>query len=242
MRLPLCASTSLALATATLLACGGSSPPAATPEASSAAPASSAPAVTGSSTPTDDPPEPQALPAKCDGPSTPACVPPADFVERLCARPHQELALALFGKTPFSRLYLKGKMDELAFGEEVLALHFHAQAKGGMQVGSGNGSYDVLRWDGSCSRAVDADILGTSSPGHPKTARVLWHRIGDKTQTALIAGNEAIKAAHKRRGKECGGTMTGDVSAACQKADAALGDAIVDYVRSGGAIPAPDAP
>jgi hypothetical protein len=36
--------------------------------------------------------------------------------------------------------------------------------------------------------------------------------------------------------------MTGDVSAACEKADAALADAIVDYVRSGGALPGPEGP
>jgi hypothetical protein len=134
-------------------------------------------------------------------------------------------------------------MDELSFQEEVLALRFHGQAKGGMQVGSGNGSYDVLRWDGSCSMAVDADILGTAAPsGRPKAARVLWHRIGDKMQTALITGNDAIHKAHAKRGKECQGAMSGDVSAACQKADNALVDAIIDYVRGGGTLPTPDAP
>ncbi len=125
----------------------------------------------------------------------------------------------------------------------MLALRFHGQAKGGMQVGSGNGSYDVLRWDGSCSMAVDADILGTAAPsGRPKAARVLWHRIGDKMQTALITGNDAIHKAHSKRGKECQGAMSGDVSAACQKADNALVDAIIDYVRGGGALPVPDGP
>lgn len=170
-------------------------------------------------------------------------MPPGAFVERLCAKPHQDIALSLFQKsTPFTRMYLKGKMDELSFQEEVLALRFHGQPKGGMQVGSGNGTYDVLRWDGSCAMAVDADILGTGSPAKPKTARVLWHRLSTRTQDALIAGNDAVKKAHAKRGKECQGAMSGDVSAACQKADTALVDAIVDFVHGGGSLPAPEAP
>jgi hypothetical protein len=225
------------------LACGSSPPPSpSTPaptDSSSSAPADSA----SSSSASNVPPASLALPTTCANPSASACTPPSDYVDRLCAKPHQEIALALLGKTPFTRLYLKGKMDELSFQEEVLALRFHGQAKGGMQVGSGNGTYDVLRWDGTCSMAVDADILGTSGPaGRPKAARVLWHRIGDTTQNALIAGSDAVKKAHARRGKECQGAMSGDVSAACQKADSALVDAIIDYVRGGGALPTPDSP
>lgn len=220
--------------------CGGSPPPAPATAAAAPDPSAAAPADSSSAS-SDAAPAPVALPTACSNRSAATCTPPGDFVDRLCAKPHQEIALALFGKTPFTRLYLKGKMDELSFQEEVLALRFHGQAKGGMQVGSGNGSYDVLRWDGSCSMAVDADILSTSAPaGKPKVARVLWHRIGDKVQSALITQSDAVKKAHARRGKECQGAMSGDVSAACQKADAALVDAIVDYVRGGGSLPAPD--
>jgi hypothetical protein len=171
------------------------------------------------------------------------CTPAYGYVERLCSKPHQEIALALFGKgTPFTRLYLRGKMDELFFDEEVLTLRYHAVPKNGIQVGSANGSYDVLRWDGTCAMAVDADMLTQKRPPRPRSARVLWHRIGDKTQTALIVGNDAIKRAHAKRGKECRGAMTGDVSAECQKADSTLVDAIVEYVRGGGQVPPPEAP
>jgi len=137
-------------------------------------------------------------------------------------------------------MYLRGKMDELAWEEEVLALRFHAVPKGGIQVGSGAGSYDVLRWDGSCSMAVDADMLTKNKPGRPKTAKVKWHRLGDKTQTALIGASDAVKRAYKKRGAECQGAMSGDVSASCEKADGALVDAIVDYMRAGGSVPPPD--
>jgi hypothetical protein len=168
-------------------------------------------------------------------------MPAPQFVERLCVKPHQEVALALFGKkSPFTRLYLKGRVDELAFDEEVLALRFHEQKKGGMIVGSGNGTYDVLRWDGSCAMGVEAEVFTRSRPPRPRSAHVQWHRVGEAMQGALIGASEVVKRAHARRGKECKGAMTGEVSAACEKADAALVDAIVDYVRTNGELPAPD--
>jgi len=136
---------------------------------------------------------------------------------------------------------LRGKFDELGFDEEVLALRFHAVHKGGIVVGSGSGSYDVLRWDGNCSMAVDADMVTRARPSRPRTARVQWHRLDERTQDALVSASESVKRAHAKRGKECKGAMSGEVSSGCEKADAALVDAIVDYVRSGGSLPAIDA-
>ncbi|HEX8794569.1 MAG TPA: hypothetical protein VF765_26670 [Polyangiaceae bacterium] len=225
-------------------ACGGSAAPA-PPPSSPEAPAASAAAATGTSTPTDDPPSAAeaGLPTKCADASAAVCTPPGDFVDRLCTKPHQDIALWLFGKdTPFTRLYLRGKMDELAFDEEVLALRFHGVPKGGIQVGNSTGSYDVLRWDGSCAMAVDAEMITKSKPPRPRTARLQWHRIAGPTQDALIAASADVKHWRAKRGKECQGAMSGDVSAACQKADASLGDAVVDYVRGGGSIPTPDLP
>ncbi|HTQ47329.1 MAG TPA: hypothetical protein VMI75_31450 [Polyangiaceae bacterium] len=224
-------------------ACGGSAAP--QPPSTPEAPASSASAATGTSTPTDDPPTAAeaGLPSKCADASSAVCTPSSDFVDRLCNKPHQDIALWLFGKdTPFTRLYLRGKMDELAFDEEVLALRYRATPKGGIQVGNSTGSYDVLRWDGSCALAVDAEMITKSRPPKPRNARVQWHRIAGSTQDALIAASDAVKRARAKRGKECQGAMSGDVSAACEKADASLVSAVVDYVRGGGSIPTPDAP
>jgi hypothetical protein len=170
------------------------------------------------------------------------CTPPGPFVERLCAKARQDYALTLFSKdTPFTRLYLRGKMDELSLDEEVLALRFVAPQKGGMVVGSGNGSYQVLRWDGSCSTGVEAEMVSRTRPPQPKTAVVRWHRIADRIQDALVASSDAVKRAHAKRGKECQGAMSGDVSASCEHADKALVAAIVDYVRTHGGLPPPDA-
>ncbi len=183
---------------------------------------------------------PSHLPAACSDPSGSLCTPPGGFVERLCVKPLQDVALALFSKeTPFTRLYLKGRLDELDFDEEVLALRFHGPQKGGMVVGSGNGTFDVLRWDGTCSRGVEAEMIGRTRPARPRSAHVQWHRIGSAFQDALIAGSEAVKRAHAKRGKECQGAMSGDVSKACESADQALVDSVVDFVRTHGALPEP---
>jgi hypothetical protein len=233
------------------VACGGPAPahpePAA-PAASAEAPAPAAGDATsqsGSRPSNDDAaPAPAAArwPTACSDPAAPLCTPPGDFVERICAKPQQDVALALFSKeTPFTRLYLKGKLDELNFDEEVLALRFHAPQKGGMVVGSGNGTYDLLRWDGTCSRGVEAEVIGRTRPPRPRSAHVKWHRIGSDLQDALIASCEPVKKAHAKRGKECQGAMSGEVSRACEAADQGLVDAVVDCVRTRGGVPAPSA-
>lgn len=227
---------------AALAGCGGpalSRPESATPPAE-AAPTSSATVSASSSASPEEPSAPSHLPAACSDPSGSLCTPPGGFVERLCVKPMQDVALALFSKeTPFTRLYLKGRLDELDFEEEVLALRFHGPQKGGMVVGSGNGTFDVLRWDGTCSRGVEAEMIGRTRPARPRSAHVQWHRIGAAFQDALIAGSEAVKRAHAKRGKECQGAMSGDVSKACEAADQALVEAIVDFVRTRGALPEP---
>ncbi len=229
---------------ALLAACGGTAPPPSSPapEQVAATPAATAAPSSAISHAPEPPADAAArLPTACADKSGDLCTPPAEFVERLCTKPHQEVALALFAKsTPFTRLYLKGKIDELAFDEEVVALRFHAQPKGGMIVGSGNGTYDVLRWDGTCSRGLEAEVLTKSRPPRPRAAHVQWHRVGARMQTALVSSSEAVRRAHSKRGKECKGAMSGDVSAACEKADAALVDAIVDFVRAGSPLPDPE--
>jgi hypothetical protein len=223
-----------------LPSCGGSAPARPGPVTPATdAPAASAPAPSASA---DPPPAPAAhLPGACADASSPVCGLPNDFIDRLCEKPMQDVALSLFAKeTPFTRLYLRGKLDELQFDEEVLALRFHAQPRNGMVVGSGNGSYDVLRWDGTCSRGVEAEMIARARPPRPKSAHVQWHRIGVRLQDTLIAASEPVKRAHAKRGKECKGAMSGDVSKACENADQALVDAIVDYVRTEGGLPAPE--
>jgi hypothetical protein len=227
-----------------LVACGGhaTKPDPATPAAggdtaSSAAvdpPAPSASAASASDAPAQ-------LPKACSDAAAEWCTPPGDFVDRLCAKTHSDVGLALFAKsTPFTRAYMRGKIDELAFDEEVIVLRFHAVPQGGMVVGSGKGTYDLFRWDGTCSQGIEAEMITKTRPPKPKSAHVNWHRLGNRMQDSLIAASDAVKRAHAKRGKECQGAMTGDVSAGCAKADAALVDAVVDFVRGGGSLPDPE--
>jgi hypothetical protein len=214
-------------------------PAAAPPPSETSAPSSpgSVATVQGTSTPTDDP----GIPAECADPAAPVCTPPADFADRLCQKPFQDVALSLLARgTPFTRGYLRGKLDELGFDEEVLIVHFHAPQKGGIVVGSNLGTYDVLRWDGSCSRGIEAEMVTRAKPPSPRVARIRWNRMGARTQDALVAASDTVKRARTKRGKECMGAMTGEVSGTCDKADDALTNAVVDYVRSGGALPVPD--
>jgi hypothetical protein len=105
----------------------------------------------------------------------------------------------------------------------------------------GRTRYDLLRWDGTCSRGVEAEAIGRARPARPRSARVQWHRISPALQDALIAASDPVKKAHARRGKECQGAMSGDVSKGCVEADRALVDAVVEQVRTHGGLPAPDA-
>jgi hypothetical protein len=176
------------------------------------------------------------LPTDCAAAGDPLCAVPEDFVQRLCAgRPRQDIALALFAKTtPFTRMYLRGKFDELAFDEEVLVLRRNAPSG----IVLNGGTFDVLRWDGSCSTGVDAAMLTRARPPHPGAARLGWGRMNEQLQIELIKGSPAVKGAHARQASECMGSTFG-ASAACVAADKALGAAIVDYVRRGGRLPAP---
>ena len=226
-----------------LAACGGkaSTPEAAAPAVSETAAAASAdpPAASASAAPVSV--APMQLPKACADGAAEWCTPPGNFVDRLCAKTYSDVALALFNKgTPFSRAYLRGKVDELAFDEEVIVLRYHPVPAGGMVVGNGKGTFELFRWDGTCSSGVEAEMVTKARPPRPKSAHVNWHRLGNRMQDGLIGGSEAVKKAHARRGKECQGATSGDVSAACAKADAALVDAVVEYVRSGGSLPDPE--
>jgi hypothetical protein len=231
----------LSFVASSVLACGaGAAASHPEPVAASPGPAPEASAAAPPATSAAPPSAPSRLPTACADAAAVVCAPPGDFVERLCARPLQDVALALFSKdTPFTRLYLKGKVDELGFDEEVLALRFHGPQKGGMVVGSGNGAYDLLRWDGTCSRGVEAEMITRTRPARPRSAHVQWHRIGSAFQDELITGSDAVKRAHAKRGKECKGAMSGDVSRSCEGADEALADAVVDFVRTHGGLPDP---
>lgn len=190
------------------------------------------------------------IPMSCASSEGGVCVPETGFVKRLCNGSFPDVALVLFSKdAPFTRLYLKGDIDgwnaeggasartRLFFDEEVLALRKRDAPKGGIVVGAGGG-YLVMRWDGNCY-TVDEGQVTTKRPPSPKHAPIPFRFYGEKTKDALLASDKVL-AAYKRRGMECKGATSGDVTKACEQADAALSAAVVGEVRAGKSVPTPD--
>lgn len=230
-----------------LAACGGSAPPPAAAPAPTAQ-ASAAPAAA----PVSDEDKPfTSIPTECEEPKGKVCLPPAKFVKRLCGGFFPDVALAMMRKgTPWQRAYLRVKSveawnasggmssaEKILFEEEMIVVAHRAANTGGIQVSGAGGSYDVLRWDGTCASLQEEEVSlrGASSPKH---AKIPWKSLDDKVQAALLADDKVSKVYAERR-RECKGATMGDVTAKCQKADETLSKVIVDFVRSGGAIPAP---
>lgn len=246
------AAASLSLA----VACG-SPPPAASP-APAAAPSDS-PAPTEPDASAAPPPKPEAataapvtFPHACAGDAKEPCVPDAEFVKKICDKPMGDIALALFRKsTPFTRGYLTREVDgwnasgggssreKVPFDEEVLVLRARVPPKGGMQM-SGQGGFDVLRWDGSCI-SLAPEEMSAKRPPRPRAAPIPFRYLSEKMQLALLS-NDKIKTTYEARRKECKGVTSGEVSAKCEKLDKELSVVIVDFVRNGGEVPEPPAP
>jgi len=246
--LPCCA-----LGFAWIVACGGRAQPAATEPPRTPVPVATAeaPAPAASSTPPAEPEVARQLPTACASADVAsACLPPQDFVERLCRRPFVDTTLALFQKSaPWTRAYLRNKVDAwytggrsaratLAFDEEVLVLRFHGPSKGNMVVEGSGGTYDVLRWDGRCY-TLDSDEITTTKPPQARTARLQWDRIGAAMQQAVLK-NEDVKRALDRRNKACKSASHDDPPPACDAADATLGFAVANLVRTVGGLPTPE--
>jgi len=244
----------VAVATASLVACGGStSTPAESPEptpASATEPTETDDAA-GEKASADDEPEETTgkLPTKCKKKGE-VCLPAEATVKKLCEESHPNVALHMFRKgTPFTRGYLTRKTNawnasggasdnsELAFDEEVIILRHRAANAGGIQVSGATGGYDALRWDGSCVTLAGEEVT-LRLPPRAKAARIEWKWLDEPVQESLRA-NEKVDAAYKARRKECKGATIGTVSLKCVKADAKLSDVIVEHVRSGGELAMP---
>jgi hypothetical protein len=152
--------------------------------------------------------------------------------------------------TPWSRGYLRVKsaealyasggvssQDKIVFEEEFVLLSRHEANTGGIQVSGAGGSYDVLRWDGSCASLQDEEVSLTATPS-PKWAKIPWKNLDDKVKDALLADQKINKTYTDRR-KECKGATMGDVSLKCVKLDEQLSAVVVDFLRKGGTVPPP---
>jgi hypothetical protein len=231
-------------------AVGGLAGPPPGGEASGALSASAAPSAT-SPAPAGPAAAASGVPAACAVPDATTCVPEPAFVKRMCNGSFPDVALVLMGKdTPFVRMYMRGDVDgwnadggasaraRLRFDEEMLVVRRRTAATSGIVVGSGGGGYLVMRWDGNCYTLEDSDLT-SKKPPTPKVPPIPWRLLGDRTKNALLKSPK-ILAAYQKRGKECKGAISGEVTRACEQADSALTNAIVAGIRSGLALPAPE--
>jgi hypothetical protein len=196
--------------------------------------------------------ESRALPNQCHNVGD-LCLPPRDFVRRLCQGAFTGAAFHLLEKSsPYTRGYVRSRKvkavntlggpsseTELTFGEEVLILTRTGEAKPGQMEISGMGGYDVLRWDGTCATLSDGE-LSQRPPIPPRHAPLDWRYIDTNIQEALLL-DESIRDARQAQRKHCHGVSLGTRSAQCVQADDRLNDRIVLVVRSGLALPPPDA-
>lgn len=228
-----------------LAACGSPPPPAAAAPAASAAPDASAAPVAA-----DDKPAAK-LPTSCEPGSDKVCLPPPGFVKRLCGNFFPDTTMAMFAKgTPWTRAYSRvnveawnasggaASSEKLQLEEELIIVAKRVADTGGMTVsGSSGGSYDVLRWDGSCASLM-ADEVTLKPSSSPRFAKIPWKSLADDIQAAMMTDAKVSKAVVDRK-KECKGASTGEVSLKCVKADEALNRAVFDFVHGGGSFPPP---
>jgi hypothetical protein len=190
----------------------------------------------------------EGVPTKCFK-SGAICSPDPKFVKRLCNGKYPSLGLYLFSNPAWTRGYLTrrtqawnasgGASDSgwVEFDEEVLILYARVADAGGMQVSGAGGSYDALRWDGSCVTLQSEEVTMSKAPS-PKFPPIDFRYLDDDTQEALRKDDKVNKAWLERR-KECKGATSGDVSLKCVKADEGLTRTVIAFVRGGGSVPQP---
>jgi hypothetical protein len=215
-------------------ACGGSPPPADAPEVESAPLAALKEAE-------------EPVPSRCIFRKG-ACMPPVKWAEKLCEGVYQELALYMFQEgTPWTRFYMRTGLnavngwgptidEDLVQGEEVLVINYRRQSES-FQVEGSLGTYDVLRWNGSCV-TLDVGQVTAKAPRSPKPGRIEWRSLGEEMQGALLKAPELGELYEERR-KACKGASIGLVTDKCESLDRDLNKQVAYHVRAQRALPKP---
>jgi hypothetical protein len=102
------------------------------------------------------------------------------------------------------------------------------------------GSYDALRWNGSCVSLM-AEEITKQKPPKLLHSRVEWRSMSEPMQEALRS-NEQIVETYRARRSECKGATMGEVSKKCEQLDDKLVALIVKHVREGGQLAEPKFP
>ncbi|HEX2731915.1 MAG TPA: hypothetical protein VHM70_09925 [Polyangiaceae bacterium] len=178
-----------------------------------------------------------------------ACMPPIQWAERLCQNGvYQDLALYMFrAGTPWTRFYMRTGLnavngwgptvaEDLVSQEEVIPINYRRQNET-FQVEGSLGTFDVLRWNGSCV-TLDVGEVTSVEPSRPKHSRVEWKALSDSMQEALLT-DEEVNSVYNARRRECKGASIGRVTKDCEILDGKLVDVIAEHVRRVHTLPEP---
>ena len=189
------------------------------------------------------------LPTSCAVKRNGRCMPPGQFVQNLCHGHYPDVALALFAKgTPWARAYVTRDLEAwdasrsrrgreaapMSRDEEVIVL---ADRSGGSGMIVGGGSFDVLRWDGSCASLM-ADEVTFDKPIQVQSAEIPWRQLDAPIRDALL-GDRKIATADTDHRRSCHGGRMGAKSAACRRAEERLTLLVAEQVRKGATLPPP---
>jgi hypothetical protein len=199
----------------------------------------------------DAEPEPRSLPSECSYVRD-ICVPPPEFVDRLCRHTFPDVAVYMMGpKQPWTHRYVRvkeaqavnpvsGRVGEvgLTFGEEILILRYKTGAtEGGVQV-SGTERYEVLRWDGTCASLEEGEFVEKMPKQQLRHVAPAWQRLGDKYRAALME-NSAVAEAAATKEADCKGVGLGRPPK-CHKAIENLNRVVAETVHDGLELPLPE--
>jgi hypothetical protein len=149
--------------------------------------------------------------------------------------------------TPWTRFYMRTGLnavngwgptiaEDLVFAEEVIPINYRGQSKM-FHVEGSLGTFDVLRWNGSCV-TLDLAEITNKRPSTPKHSRVNWKEISEDMQDALLE-DSMVERVYQSRRKECKGASIGRVTAECERLDKELMKVIASYVREAKKLPPP---
>lgn len=178
-----------------------------------------------------------------------ACMPPIRWAEKLCkGGVYQDVALYMFRSgTPWTRFYMRTGLnavngwgptvaEDLVAREEVIPINYRRQSES-FQVEGSEGTFDVLRWNGSCV-TLDANEITSDTPPRPRHSRVDWRELSEDMQTALLEDGE-VESVYQARRRECKGASIGRVTKACEDLDRKLVEVVASYVRTAEQLPKP---
>ena len=198
------------------------------------------------------PSTPAVLPSSCAGLNK-DCYPPQDFVRTLCKKKYPGVAIVMFNKTaPWQHAYVKVKdvapfnslggpsaPARLEFLEEVILLRQRKPSRQQQQMMMDLPlSYDVLRFDGTCSTLAEDEFMTKKPYVRPRYAPIIWQQIDGRIRQVL-AQNSKVESAVDAQEAACHGTFLAGGGEPCKDATQQLARAIIAALSDGIELPLP---